>query len=230
MDIRSIVAWIRSNNPERSPQQILEAVNLLHTEAMHSDLDSFLCIDPATGQPPFLQTKNLVYTYNAPANCRKTKGVFIHDRGHGYGWLWQNYGRPNDYLSYADAKPFHWKGRSYLMLPWVSQEDGLQDAGVLGTVTFGGHFNPGDTNNVYHHLYWTFCNPILTVNDQLQIPESLHRLFMNAVSASFAELQYGKTSNDTAVIDDFMTKFRNYKNRGTERDIRTRPSRELQDW
>ena len=205
-----IVEWIHVRNPKYSPTQILEFLNEIHRMCVSQEIDEFLYIDPATGMPPHLVTQKGVFTYNCPANCRKTSKLFIESRNHG---LVRSYYlvRP---IENARYKEFQWCGKWFYEVPYISQRDAIPDAGVLATVTFGGEEDPGDHSKKFHHLYWILPNEIESLDDELQLPPQTHFYIMKAVSSYMATEDYGETAQDQAVIEQCTRKVRNIMSKG----------------
>ena len=201
------VSWLHTRNSRYSPQQIREFLNEVHMNCVHQEIDYFICRDPATGMPPFLPTVKGVYTYTCPANCRKTSKIFTKG-SRGY----QGYFRYHHRHDVGDE--FMYDNKLYSSLPNIKQTDALISAGTLATVTFGGDFDPGTHTDRYHHLYWIKANPILTNDDQMQLPDELHFGIRKAIAAYMATENYGESTQDEATLQRIAKEVRYKLNRG----------------
>lgn len=195
---RENVAWLHNRNPKFSAQQILEFLNEVHMKCVHQEIDQFLYRDPATGMPPFLQTTEGTRVYNCPSNCRKTSKIFVdlYCQKYHYTSMYNN----RRVIDNVRLEEFEWGGERFYYLPWISQTDALVSAGVLATVTWGANYDPGTTTNQYYHLFWIKCNQILTLDDEMQLPDELHFGIRKMVSAYMATEDYGESQSDEDVM------------------------------
>ncbi len=226
---RENVAEIHRRNPKYSPTEILGFLNEVHMRCVEQELDQFLYIDPTTGRPPYITTTPGQYVYNAPSNCRKTWMVCLS--------LISNY----DYLRYYTStyilqtittNEVEWCGRSYLKLPYITQRDSLGAAGVPAQIIFGGAhselINSSNATNKLHHFYWIKANPILGLDDEMQIPDNLHFEIRRAISAYMSTEDYGQSSADENMIETCVARIREKLSRGARGRI-TRVKFQLQD-
>jgi hypothetical protein len=201
------VAWLHLRNPKYSAAQILEFLNEVHMNCVHQEIDYFTYRDPTTGLPPYLVTTAGVYTYDCPDNCRKTSKVFLHGEK---GWRGGYHYHLERSREHGDE--FMFDNRFYTSLPNIIQRDAYAD--VLATVTFGGHYDPGTHSNRYHHLYYIKANQILTIDDQMQLPDELHFGIRKAISAYMATEDYGESSQDESTMMRIAKDVRNKLGRG----------------
>lgn len=198
MQTREIVSWIHRRNPKYSPTEILEILNQVHQRCVEQEWDQFLYRDPSTGMPPFLTTVSGQFAYDCPVNCRKTSKLAILIMNHDPR-PFHHY--PISNQPFAEHYQFNWAGRKFLELPYVYQYDANPEAGVLGKVYFGGKYDPGNTTNKYYHFFWVKANPILTLDDELQISDSnVHYMIMEAISAQISSEDYGASAENFAII------------------------------
>lgn len=207
---RQNVEWIHRRNPKYSPAEILEFLNEVHKICVHQDIDQFLYWNPTTGMPPYLVTTLGTYTYDCPANCRKTSKVFVSSRDYGYVRSYYI----NRTVEDTRFEEFMWVGKRYYALPYISQNDAIPASSTLAEVTFGGGFDPGDNATKYYHLYWKLADDIETLDDEMVLPDELHFSLRKAISAYMATEDYGETAQDEAAIERCKRIVRNTLNKG----------------
>jgi hypothetical protein len=185
---RNIVGSIHRRNSKYSPTEILELLNEVHQRCVEQDIDAFL-FKNETGMPSYLETQDGVYRYDCPENCRKTSKLAIISGNFNPSY--------NNFLGerYED---FKWCGQIFYNVPYIFQSDAIPDSDTLATVSFGGEYNPGTTTNKYRHFYWINANQIETLDDELQLPPSVHYEIKEAICDMISEEDFGER---TGLVD-----------------------------
>lgn len=201
---RENVAFIHQRNPKYSPAEILEILNEVHLRCVEQDLDQFLYIDPLTGMPPYLITHTGVHVYDAPENCRKTAKIAVHASAGLLDTGEYRYYSRHDWENFLEGDMFKWCGREFYKVAAVTQVDALEGAEIAAKIIFGSRHNPGETTHKYHHFYWIKANQLLDLDDQMQLPDSLHFMIRRAVSAYMSTEDYGESNTDEQAIQKIL--------------------------
>jgi hypothetical protein len=208
-----VVTSIQNRITGYSRQQILSVMNEIYEEAYCNDVEQTLYIDPATGQPPYLATQDGVFTYDCPANCRRTDAIFTTE-------VPRNFSRSRPV---GPRRQYYFRNKGYYRIAVSQTKDALPDKDQVATVTF--YENPGTTTNVYFHAYYLLVDRLDTENVQLDIQPQVHRQLIRGTIAYLRAEDYGTVQSE-AIIEDVVKKIRRELNKGLQGRTGKTPIRE----
>jgi hypothetical protein len=197
--------------PDQSPQTILDMLDEIQTIVYSQDCLQTQKILDATGLPPYIVTTDGVYEYDCPSDCRRTAAVFsLADT------LRKINTRP-----VGPAKAYYFRNKGYANVGATTRD---ATPGKLAKLFFAD--NPGNTTDVYYHLYFIKPTPLTDVSIQLTLPDEVHYLLRKAVIAMFTTEEYGESPQDEATIERVSRKIRNSLNRGYMSNVGQTPIQE----
>jgi hypothetical protein len=175
---RELVVYIQRKASQYTPVEILSLLDQVQKVVLSKVTAQRTVIDETTGMPPYLATTDGVYTYNCPANCKRTSAIFSDSV--------PSYSRQYD----GDFKEYTYNKSQYIGMPIKSTD---AQYGVLAKLTFVG-LNPGTTTNKYFHLYSFKAPDITALTVNLSIPENHHLEIVDGVLARIKSEKFGDNS------------------------------------
>jgi hypothetical protein len=203
------ISMIQRRATNYSRPQILDILNEVQQIVYSQETEQTTYIDPATGMPPYIQTTEGVYTYDAPSNCRRTACVF-------------SMSLPNSFSRTRPVGPrreYYFRNKGYYKIAVASRDK--QPDGTLAQVIF--QEDPGTTTDKYYHSYWLEFPELLDESQQLILPDHVHFYLRRAVIAMISNEEYGETGGDIMMIEEIAKKIRKELNRGEQSTLGQTP-------
>lgn len=170
-------------------QNIVYSQNCLQTTRLTS-----------TGMPPFINTQQGVYEYDAPADCRVTNAIFTASTPKVF-----NRQRP-----VGPRREYYFRNKGFYLLSAETRYQTPQEP--VSKIYF--QEDPGTTTNQYYHLYHIKPVELTSIDVPLTLPDEVHYLLREAVISMITSDEYGKSNFDEAIFDKVARKIRNSLNKG----------------
>lgn len=170
-------------------QNIVYSQNCLQTTRLTS-----------TGMPPFINTQQGVYEYDAPADCRVTSAIFTASTPKVF-----NRQRP-----VGPRREYYFRNKGFYLLSAETRYQTPQEP--VCKIYF--QEDPGTTTNQYYHLYHIKPVELKSMDVPLTLPDEVHYLLREAVISMITSDEYGKSNFDEAIFEKVAKKIRNSLNKG----------------
>lgn len=146
MRVQQIITRLQRRTSKYTRPELLDYLDEV-VELVYSSNCRQLKVDYSNdGMPPYLATQAGIFTYDCPADCRRTIAVFT--------------GRTNAYTTEYLFRDSLWANVN------VSSRDATETQAA--TVTF--RRDPGTTTSKYYHLYYIQHTPLDSEDIELSIP------------------------------------------------------------
>lgn len=170
-------------------QNIVYSQNCLQTTKLTS-----------TGMPPFINTQQGVYEYDAPADCRVTSAIFTASTPKVF----------NRQKPVGPRREYYFRNKGFYLLSAETRYQTPQEP--VGKIYF--QEDPGTTTNQYYHLYHIKPVELKNMDVPLTLPDEVHYLLREAVISMITSDEYGKSNFDEAIFEKVAKKIRNSLNKG----------------
>ena len=114
MTTREMVSRLQDITGE-AREPILDTINRCHAFILSDNFAQKMNVDESTGLPPFIETIDNQFKYEAPANCREIAGVYIIDtntRGYNTNFI-------GGYLQFNNRRKHFRNDRTWRRFIWT---------------------------------------------------------------------------------------------------------------
>ena len=196
MTLSQIVGLIKKQNPDWTPQAILDLINGFQDMVLKSDSDENIYFDTTTGDLPYLTTMAGVFLYTLSNIYYKIKEIVVRNC-----ISISN----NPIFSRGDLKEnfqeISIEGKKYRVIDVVKN----QPYGRSGIVTVMFRQDPGNSTTTYQIYGYTPVNAITTISSTLNIPEEFHlSIVVPAIQMLIDGLENGRYAENLAYINESL--------------------------